>query len=452
LNKHTNLKDKPVTVLIRPPISRWQLYKWYSPFGSREPSLGLLYIASYIQSNGYEVHILDGENLVNRELYNKVKSINPDLIGITSTTFSFFNASVLVEKLRLQFPDSLILLGGPHASALPEDSMMKISGLDGVVVGEGEETVLEIVQKVKTDRIRGLIWRDSSSTEVFANSVREPPTDLDKFELNWKLLDKFPQKYSPPYQSKKKNSTSLVVSRGCLYDCSFCSSINLWGKKIRFHSPEYVVKMMIELEKEYGINDFYFHDDYFPVYPTWIKQFCNLVLKQKKSFTWSCASRVEVLSREILSVMRYAGCRQIGVGVESGSQKVLVNISKKVSIPVLTDGLNRISSSGMDVKGYFMLDTPGESFTDLLKTIKFIFANKFSSVQFNYYAPLPGSIDYNKLNVPEKLWKRMSLQHCLGYSKINPILYPFIEISLYLFSYLKIIIYRIKTRSFSLSQ
>ena len=258
MNRFKNLPERPITVLIRPPISRWQLYKWYSPFGSREPSLGLLYIASYVQSKGYEVNILDGEKLGNRELYRRIQSVNPDLIGITSTTFSFFNTSDLVERLRLQFPDSLILLGGSHASALPEKSMKMVPGLDGIVVGEGEETVLEIIQKVETKKIKGLIWRDSSSTKVVVNSVREPSADLDKFKLNWKLLEKFPKKYLPPLQSSKRNSTSLVVSRGCGYNCSFCASTNLWGTVIRFHTPEYVVNMMIELEQEYGITDFYF--------------------------------------------------------------------------------------------------------------------------------------------------------------------------------------------------
>ena len=158
---------------------------------------------------------------------------------------------------------------------------------------------------------------------------------------------------------------------------------------------------------------------------------------QKKSFTWSCASRVEILSSSLLFLMKSAGCKQIGVGVESGSQNVLVNIQKKISIPGLTNGLNRISSAGISIKGYFILDTPGETFSDLLKTIRFIFANKFSAVQFNYYTPLPGSSDYNKLNVTEKLWKRMSLQQSLGYSEISPILFSFIEIGLYLFSYVK---------------
>jgi radical SAM superfamily enzyme YgiQ (UPF0313 family) len=449
LNRFKNLPDRPVTVLIRPPISRWKLYKWYSPFGSHEPTLGLLYIASYLQLNGYEVHILDGELLDRQELDGALKSIKPDIIGITTTTFSFFSAAFLASQLRYQLPDCLILLGGSHASALPVDSLIKISHLDGIIVGEGEETILEIVKKRDTEQIEGLVWKENPESQIITNKPREPVTNLDKYKLNWNLLNGFPKRYSPPFQSKRKSSASLVVSRGCFYDCSFCSGALLWGKKIRYHSPEYVVNLMAELKLSYSITDFYFHDDYFPAHPLWIKRFCNLLIEQKRYFSWSCASRVEVLNDEILNLMKKSGCRQIGIGVESASQSILDKVSKGISIPALRDGLNRISLANIDIKGFFILDAPGESILDLYKTLKLILASKFSDIQLNYYAPLPGSSDYYVYNPSDKLWDRMSLQHCLGYAKISPVLYPFIEVSFYIVSYLKIFIGRVLNKIFN---
>lgn len=440
MNRFLSLPDRPVTVLIRPPINRWKLYKWYAPFGSREPSFGLLYIASYIQTNGHEVHIVDGELLKKQEFYDKIKSLKPNIIGITTTTFSFLSVSVLANELRTQYPKTLLLIGGSHPSALPMDSMKKITCLDGVIVGEGEETILEIIQRRNTEQIEGLVWREKIESLIITNKSREPIDNLDRYKFNWKLLQDFPKKYLPPLQSRKKNSTALVVSRGCSYDCSFCTATQLRGKKIRFHSPDYVINMMSELKREYGISDFYFHDDYFPVHPNWIKQFCTILIEQRNDFSWSCASRIETLSNEILYLMKKSGCRQIGVGVESASQDVLNKIAKNISIPALMDGLNRISLAKIDIKGYFILDTPGETFTDLYRTITFILKNKFSEIQFNYYAPLPGSRDYYKYNPSEKLWPQMSLQHSLGYSGHSPILYLFIEFGFYIISYLKIFI------------
>jgi len=449
LNRFAQLPDKPVTVLIRPPISRWRLYKWYAPFGSREPSFGLLYIASYIKSCGYEVHIIDGEFLGERELGKRIHLSKPNIIGITSTTFSFNSASALTNELRSQFPNSLILLGGSHASALPEDSLKKIPALDGIIVGEGEETMLEIIQKRDPYHIYGLMWKKNSDETPVSNPLRDTVTDLDKYNLNWKLLEGFPGKYAPPFQSKKRNSASLVVSRGCFYDCSFCTATQLRGKKIRFHSPEYVIKIMSELDEDYGIKDFYFHDDYFPVYQKWMKQFCILLITLHKQYTWSCASRVESLSKEILILMKKSGCRQIGVGVESGSQKVLDKIFKKISVIVLKEGLKRISYAGISIKGYFILDTPGESLIDHLKTIKLIFKYNFSHVQFNYYVPLPGSADYYRNGGSDQFWDRMSLQHCLGYSGIPTQLFWIIEVSLYTIAYLKIVSNRIFNEVFN---
>jgi radical SAM superfamily enzyme YgiQ (UPF0313 family) len=147
--------------------------------------------------------------------------------------------------------------------------------------------------------------------------------------------------------------------------------------------------------------------------------------------------------------MKKSGCRQIGIGVESASQYILDKVSKGISIPALRDGLNRISLANIDIKGFFILDVPGESISDLYKTLKLILASKFSDIQLNYYSPLPGSSDYYKYNPSDKLWDRMSLQHCLGYAKISPILYPLIEVSFYIVSYLKIFICRVLNKIFN---
>lgn len=438
MNRFLEIPEDPVVVLIRPPINRWKLYKWYEPFGSREPSFGLVYIASHIESKGYKVSILDGEVLGERKLYERINIIKPDVVGITSTTFSFSEASTLATKLRQKYQKCLIILGGSHASALPVESLNKDFAFDGVVVGEGEETMLEVIQKHKTPEINGLVWKKDSASQPISNRPREITDNLDNYNQTLDLLDGFPLNYAPPFQTKKKNSVSLVVSRGCFYDCSFCTASRLNKRKIRFHSPEYVIQLMEALEQKYGIKDFYFHDDYFSVYSEWMMKFCDGLINLNRNYTWSCVSRVETLSEEILYQMKKSGCRQIAVGVESGSQRVLDNLSKKIKLDVLSHGLNRITSTGIKLKALFILDTPGETWSDHIKTIKLIFRHNFSHVQFNYYTPLPGSRDYYIFNPPDSLWQKMSLRQSLGYSKIYSFLYPVIEISFYLLSYLKV--------------
>ncbi len=444
-NFHT---ENPVIVLIRPPVSRWDLYKWYAPFGSHEPALGLLYIASYLDSGGFKVFILDGEIIRKKEIWARLFNLKPDIVGITSTSFSFNSASEISNQIRSSFEDTLILLGGSHASAVPEESLQMIPSLDGVIYGEGEETFLEIARQTRTNNINGLVWRDDNG-KIVRNVAREPNNNLDNYQLNWKLLERFPAKYAPPFQSKKKNSASLVVSRGCVYRCSFCASKAIWGNKVRFHSPEFVVNIMSGLAKEYGITDFYFHDDYLPAKLSWINSFCDILLQQKRLFTWSCASRLEILNSDLLGKMKLAGCLQIGVGIESGSPTILDILNKKLTIYGAAEGIKRIVSAGIKVKGYFILDSPGETLTDLFKTLKFIIKNKLSALQFNYYAPLPGSMDFLKYRPPAGQWQEMSLQKCFGYSGKSIRLYIIIELGFYFIAYTKIFFAKISDALFN---
>jgi|GEM_PF-4607519 len=192
---------------------------------------------------------------------------------------------------------------------------------------------------------------------------------------------------------------------------------------------------MNELNAKFNIEDFYFHDDYLPVYPDWMRKFCTGLQNAKEPFTWSCVSRVETLSKEILFLMKNSGCRQIAVGIESGSQKVLDILSKRIKIEKLIEGLNRIKDAGINIKALFILDTPGETISDNFKTLNLISSNNFSHVQFNFYNPLPGSRDYKQYNETEHNWEKMNLRCSLGYSMINHRLFPLIELIFYLIAY-----------------
>lgn len=436
-----NFLPNPRIALIRPYVNRWQLYKWYSSFGSRQFSLGLLYIASYLEQKGFKVLLLDGEQIGEKKLLQRLYEYNPDLIGITATTFSFSRGADLIKKIKVVLPDVLAFMGGPHTSALPVQSLLLIEQLDGVIIGEGEETFLEIASKIPFKNIDGLCFRNEFG-KILQNRPRKKEENLDKYSLNWNLLSGFPELYYPTSQSRSDKSTSLVVSRGCPYSCSFCAGQVVSGKKRRAHSPEYTVDVISKLYSRFGIKEIYFHDDHFTLDETWIEKFCGQLIKLAPEVKWYCASRVDLLNENLLALMKQAGCVQIGIGIEFASQQMLDKINKKIKMETIRNKLNLINESGIGIKGYFIFDYPGQSLRELWQTIKLILSFPFETIQINYFTPLPGAADFFHYPIPDSKWEKLNLRDPLGYAIRCTPFYYLLEIILYSYTQLKAFILR----------
>lgn len=429
--------SNPKIILINPKINSWKLYYWYLFLGSKEPPLGLLYVASYLEKNLFDVKIIDGEKSNFNNLIKKINEIKPDIVGITCTTFSFYNAKKIILEIRKNHQDTLIILGGSHASSLPELSLELIPELDGCIVGDGEEPFLEIAAGKEVENINGLFWRNGKG-KIIRNPERIAEKNIDKYNLNWNLIEHFPARYSPSFQSRKGNtSVALVVSRGCPYICSFCASNAIHGRSLRKHSVDFVIELMNHLSEKYGFTNFYFHDDHFTVDTKWLKEFCAKLIENKYGFTWACATRVESLSNEILDLMKKSGCTQVGVGVESGSDEMLSKMNKHIYAEKLIQSIERINRCGINVKGYFIIGIPGEKFSDLLSSFKMIFKVEFQHIQILYFTPLPGSSSYYDSPVAPNKWNKLNLLYPIYGNFINRIALRSIEILLYFSAYTK---------------
>ena len=395
--------------LVRPATDRRRLYGCFRHLASRQPPLGLLYIASYLADRGREVVLLDGEAVGWRGLIQQLVRFRPDVVGVTSTTFSFFDAARIMRAVRQEIPDALMLMGGPHASALPVDSLQRIAELDGAIIGEGEETLLDVTSGSAPEQTPGLAWREQN-TITMCDQSRGPVEDLDRYHLRWDMLEGFPHAYQPAWQSRRHGlSAALVASRGCRFPCSFCASAAIHGRSHRAHSPEYVVDMMTSLSVGYGVEHFYFHDDHFASDAGWLHALCQLLTRSGRGLLWSCASRVEPLSDDVLHMMRQAGCVQIGVGLESGSDNVLRGMAKGVTPGALREGLQRIRSAGIGTKAYVIIGTENETVSDIAATWRMIRSAQVEHIQVLYYTPLPGSPAYSRRAVDSDYWPRMNL-------------------------------------------
>lgn len=395
--------------LLRTATSRLRMYRWYWLLGSREPPLGLLYIATSLRRNGFDVVILDGEQLGNRALLQRLRAFEPDLVGITATTFSFFEAAALLRSVHDNHRDAQLVMGGPHATALPADTLARIAFLDACVVGEGERAMVEIATGKPLASIPGVAWRDAAG-KIHTHGHASAPDSLDELGLDWDLMEGFPDAYRPPAQSARGvRPISLMASRGCPFPCSFCAGPVALGKKRRAHSPRRVVAMMRELYDRFGSTHTYFHDDHFTLDRRWLDSFIHACLDSPSPLRWSCASRVEMLDERLLAKMYSAGCYQIGVGGESGSAEVLKRLGKKITVSRLEAGIRRIRAAGIEIKLYVMIGTPGETAGDVLRTFELAGNLGVNHVQVLYFTPLPGTSSWTQNRLPADLWPKMNL-------------------------------------------
>ena len=409
-----SLDKSRAIALIRPAVSRWQLYRWYAPLASHEPPLGLLYIASHLAEHRQRVSLLDGEQIGRNQILKRLRSLRPGIVGITSTTFSFGQAQKLADEVRSLLPDCLLLMGGSHVSALPVETLNRVPVLDACVVGEGEDALLAIAQGIRPDCIPGLVWRDDSEG-IRTNTARDGTADLDRYQPDWSLLEQFPASYQPGLQDRRgRRTASLVASRGCSYSCTFCAGPLLHGRRRRAHTPRQIVEQMTKLRTEYDVRDFYFHDDNFTQDRAWLMEFCDRLIQGQTGVNWSCASRTESLSDQVLARMREAGCLQIGIGIESGSDSILEWLNKGVTFERMSDSIKQIHSAGIATKLYLIIGTPIETIPDLMKSLRRVMRLHSSHIQIIYFTPLPGSFDGQRVLHTERDWPRMNLLTPIG--------------------------------------
>jgi len=240
----------------------------------------------------------------------------------------------------------------------------------------------------------------------------------------WDLLPDIKKYYRVPSQSSNKIPVMpLITSRGCPYKCIFCDR-KVFGNKIRIHGAEYVLKMMGVLREQFGIKEFHIEDDIFTVQKDRLDYICReLILKKYKS-SWSCFSRVDSpLDLDILKLMKKAGCWQIKFGIESGSQSVLNNSKKGISVSQIRTAVLNSKKAGLKIKGFFILGLPGENSETLKETINLMTDLPFDDISFSFFAPYPGTEVYSEKKKYEEYGSFIG-NHWRELNSFNPIFIP----------------------------
>jgi len=358
------------------------------------PPLNLMYLAAYLIKHGHEARIIDlyAEECSERQLLERIRRFDPSLVGFATYTASFDMTAQTAALVKKHFPGIMTVAGGIHASYLPE-ACLKSGAMDFVVIGEGEATCLELVERLEqggsVSDVAGIAYRKDGKTVL--TGPRPLIEDIDS--LPWPAYDLVD--FKNYYLGITRAVTSLpaasvLTMRGCPYRCTFCSHHYGYGGKVRRRSPRDVVAEIKKLHDDYGIKEFQFEDPSLTSDPAHVREICRLIQANGLDIYWNCNVRANTASEELFREMSAAGCRRALLGVESGSQEMLDRMKKGISLDSVRKTVGLAAKYRMRVNAAFILGTPGETLETARRTYEFAKELDPDYVMFSVYIPSVG--------------------------------------------------------------
>ncbi len=329
---------------------------------------GLCSLHSCLREAGYDSLLANFSGWSNADILQQVECLKPALVGISQWTHNRHASLSLARLIRAVCPDSTIVMGGAHASLAYEDLLFPGSPVDGIVVGEGEVTLLELAACLRDGRpwhgIPGTICREGDA--ILPAPPRPLLQDLDPLPSGSAYLDHavgVDLQLQPEF---------VITARGCPSACSFCSSPRFWNRRVRFRSPRNIVEEMVRIRDAYGLIYFSLRDDTFTADRARTIDFCRYLVENRIYLLWNCQSRVSVLDEELLIWMKRAGCECIQLGVESGSPRILSRLGKGITPEQVERASRVIRKVGINLSIYLISDVPGESEEDMKQTMALV--------------------------------------------------------------------------------
>ena len=364
------------------------------------PPQGILYISSVLLINGYEVKVVDADidNLSHDDVLSVIREYRPDIIGITMNTLQT-KAVYELAKFIKQNEDIPLVVGGPHPSSVKEEILNQCVCIDFLIYGEGEITFLELVKTLidngNFNCVDGLIFRSGGSVTI--NKPRMFISNLDEIPFPALQLLGSLKKYPGAYPVGAQPSIQIMASRGCPFQCSFCSN-PVWGRKTRFRSPESVLSEIEWLQKEFGVREIFFVDDTFNLNKSWFELICNGIisrgLNQKSIFKSPFRANQNLVDEDLLKLAKKAGFWMIFFGVESGNQHILNDVHKNIDKKEIERAFKLAKKAGLRTYGSFIIGHLSETRDSVEDTINF--AEKIDPDFFGFAIamPWPGSEMY----------------------------------------------------------
>lgn len=408
---------EPFILFIHP-----QGYNWLSKeiditrVANIMPPSGLLMLSSYLEKKNIKNEIMDLYAYPEKKenVLKKINDLKPNFVGITTTTSSFFDGLNIAKLVKENFQGIEIIFGGVHPTAVYEKILKNYKEIDYIVIGEGEETIYELLTADKPENVKGIAFRKNG--EVVFTGRRKLIENLDQLPFPaYNKLKNFPKKYTLPiFNYPKSPSCTFLTSRGCPFSCSYCDR-SVFGPSFRAHSSEYLIEHLKFLIKNYNIRHINIYDDNFLLDKKRVFEFCEKKIKEDIKITFNCIGRANHLGSEILKILKKAGCWMINIGVESGDEELLKPHRAKPEIEKIREITREIKKNKIRVKGLFMIGIPGETRETIEKTIEFSINNPFDDLNVTKFTPFPGTPIYEKIKEYgefEENWEKMN---CLNF-------------------------------------
>lgn len=385
--------DPGCVLLVRPP----------DPFQgaallSHTRPMNLAYLASSLRQAGLQVAIADYEATPYSEehLAALLQRFSPAVVGFSATTPTIESAAGLARAVKRRRGETVTVIGGSHASALPWETLEEFPSFDYLVRGEGELTLAELSLRLRDggadQDIRGIAYRSDDGIRV--NPPRELIADLDSLPFPARdLLDYSPRAgHSSRGFSNALRSGELFTSRGCPVACSFCAIQATFGRSVRFRDPLFIADELDRMVREQKVNHVVIADDTFTLDPERAASICE-ILSRSGIRSWNCDTRVNTVTPELLRLMRRCGCEKVAFGVESGSPRLLELMGKGITVGQVERAVRWAREAGIrHVEGNFIIGCdPSETREDLEQTRRLIRGLPWSFVSVSVVVPYPGT-------------------------------------------------------------
>lgn len=372
---------KKILFVVPRSLNPKQMYKEYP--------LGVGFIGTILQERGYEVAVFD-QNAEGRDdtlLWERVSSFEPDVVGFSIITPNYPVARLQIAEMKRRHPETVVIAGGIHVNLFPNDVLS--DGADVAVLGEGEFTVYRLLEALGAGRslgdIQGVAFADNGTVRMNPKDPR--PLSIDELPIIDRNL----------YRLELYSHHSMVASRGCPYNCTFCCNYTgtVLVKGVAVSGHERVIREMALLERDFGAKEIFFADDIFLLKKKSIVTFCEEYAATGLTASWIGQLRADSMDSSVAEAMASANCRRVYFGIESGSDEILNRASKRTTVEKMLSGVQSASNAGIRVKTGWIYGLPG-SMSEQRKSIDLMLRMRPHEISIHQLIPFPGTAYYSR--------------------------------------------------------